>query len=261
MLKLLTLSLFAAAPALAQDLEIAGRAEQGALIYVKTDGQVQFEGRTLKHNDGWVVIGFGRDQTTPAKFTVDGKPYEIDVAMRQWKEEKIDGLPSAKVNPPTAANRRIEREARMLKDSRKADTADFLPKCFMQPVEGRISGVFGSRRVLNGIPKRPHYGLDIAATTGTPVQATADGRVMLAMPDSFYNGNVVVIDHGLGVSSLYAHMDSITAKQGARVRRGDVIGAVGQTGRATGPHLHFAISFFDSFLDPKSVILNAICTE
>ena len=119
---------------------------------------------------------------------------------------------------------------------------------------GRISGVYGSQRVLNGQPRRPHFGVDIAAPKGTPVAAMADGTVALVHQDMFYTGKTVMLDHGLGLTSVYIHMDAITVDQGAKVRKGQQIGTVGQTGRATGPHLHWGVAWFGTQLDPALLV-------
>jgi murein DD-endopeptidase MepM/ murein hydrolase activator NlpD len=125
---------------------------------------------------------------------------------------------------------------------------------FIWPVTGRISGVYGSQRILNGKPKRPHYGVDIAAPTGTPVKAPADGVVSLVHNDMFYSGGTLIVDHGHGLSTTYMHLHKILVKKGQRVKQGDVIAQVGATGRVTGPHLHWGMNWFDTRLDPSLLV-------
>jgi murein DD-endopeptidase MepM/ murein hydrolase activator NlpD len=125
---------------------------------------------------------------------------------------------------------------------------------FIRPAEGRISGVYGSQRVLNGTPRAPHMGLDIAAPIGTPVRAAADGIVSVAHPDMVLTGRTVVIEHGFGLDTIYIHMNALKVKDGERVKQGQVIGEIGKTGRANGPHLHFGVTWFDVRLDPETVL-------
>ena len=125
---------------------------------------------------------------------------------------------------------------------------------FDWPVTGRISGVFGSRRVLNGQEGAPHWGLDVAASTGTPVRAPAAGRVVLAEPDFYLSGGTILLDHGYGVSSSYSHLSKVAVQAGDEVRQGDLIGAVGATGRVTGPHLHWTLNWYTVRIDPALVV-------
>ena len=121
---------------------------------------------------------------------------------------------------------------------------------FQWPVEGRISGVYGSQRILNGIPKRPHFGIDIAAPAGTPIRAPAVGLVTLAADDHYYTGGTVILDHGHGLTSAFLHLQEVRVAPGQTVAQGEVIGTLGATGRATGPHLDWRINWFDQRLDP-----------
>jgi murein DD-endopeptidase MepM/ murein hydrolase activator NlpD len=167
----------------------------------------------------------------------------------------VTGLPPQTVTPPPALLERIKRENEALNIARAMDSDDenFL-KPFAWPAEGPISGVFGSQRVLNGEPKAPHAGLDIAAPEGAPVHAAAAGTVTLAEPDLFYTGGTVMIDHGHGLSTIYVHMSKVLVKKGAAVKQGTPIGAVGKTGRASGPHLHFGAAWFNVKLDPALLL-------
>lgn len=209
---------------------------------------------------GRFVLGFGRDAAATADLKVLGPSRTVarvvlDVKPREWPVQRIDGLPQEKVTPPAALLARIAADAKAVTVARerRRPTADFLGG-FVLPVQGRVSGVFGSQRILNGEAKAPHSGLDLAAPVGTPVHAAADGVVSLVHPDMFYTGETVMIDHGLGLQTVYAHMSRIDVKPGQRVRQGATIGAVGATGRATGPHLHWGASWLDRRLDPQALL-------
>jgi murein DD-endopeptidase MepM/ murein hydrolase activator NlpD len=142
----------------------------------------------------------------------------------------------------------------MVGEARSHDTGEiWFSEKFDWPANGPISGVFGSQRILNGEPKAPHYGVDIAAGEGAPVRAPADGVVRLAEPDFYLTGGTVVLDHGHGVSTTYLHMSRVDAKAGDHLKRGDLFGAVGHKGRATGPHMHWAMNWFQVRLDPSLV--------
>ena len=150
---------------------------------------------------------------------------------------------------------RIRAENARIAEARAVDRAEpMFESGFVWPVVGPISGVFGSQRVLNGEPRRPHYGVDVAAPPGTPVTAPADGVVAIAHPDMYYTGGTVLIDHGHGLTSVYSHLEEVWVKEGARLRQGDPIGSVGATGRATGPHLDWRINWFDQRLDPALLV-------
>lgn len=125
---------------------------------------------------------------------------------------------------------------------------------FIAPVNGRISGVFGSQRILDGKPRQPHSGVDFAAPEGAPVKAPAAGSVTLVDPDMYFSGGTVILDHGHGISSVFIHLSRIDVRVGQRIARGEVIGAVGATGRATGPNLHWGVSWFETRLDPQLLL-------
>ena len=238
---------------LAQGGFVVGRAVPGA--------RAALDGRALRvAADGAFAFGFGRDQGPSAMLVVtlaDNRREErrLTVARRQWQEQRINGLPPEQVTPDEATLQRILREREKLAAARAVDTTlTGFATGFIAPTQGRISGAYGSRRVLNGQPRQPHYGLDFAVPTGTPLKAVAAGRVTLA--DSFhFFGNLVVIDHGHGVNSLYAHLSVIEVREGQMVAQGERIAQSGATGRVTGPHLHFSFSWFQTFLDPQPVVL------
>lgn len=236
---------------------------QGALVFGKVPpgSVVRYAGRVLRATPyGTVVFGIGRDESGPVIVDVqhpDGRAVStsIAVAPRDWPVERIDGVPPATVNPPLAIAERIEREQALVVAARERDDdrVDFV-QSFVWPVHGRVSGRFGNQRVYNGSPKSPHSGMDIAAPQGTPVLAPAAGMVTFANADLYLTGGTVLLDHGHGVSSNFLHLSRIDVKVGDRVAQGQVMGAVGATGRATGPHLHWGMNWFDVRIDPLLVL-------
>lgn len=246
-------------PAGAGSLELDGVMQQGGVVFGKTDpgAEVHFEGRTLRvSEEGRFVFGFGRDFAESARIEVrypDGtlESRDLTVAPREYRIQRIDGLPPSKVTPPEEVWERIKRENAEIAAARAHDrpSIDFLAR-FQWPVKGRVSGVYGSQRVLNGTPKRPHFGIDIAAPAGTPVKAPAGGLVALAVTDHYYTGGTVILDHGHGLTSAFLHLQEVRVSPGQMVDQGEVIGTLGATGRATGPHLDWRINWFDQRLDP-----------
>jgi murein DD-endopeptidase MepM/ murein hydrolase activator NlpD len=207
-----------------------------------------------------VVFGVGRDETGDKWVFVhlpSGKDEKREIAItpRKFDIENISGVPENTVNPSPEQAARIEREQAQvnLARARDDDRADFDVK-LMWPVLGRISGHYGSQRIYNGTPKSWHSGVDVAATQGTPVHAPAGGIVIFANPDLFLTGGTVLIDHGLGVSSNFLHLSRIDVKVGDRVEQGQVIGLVGATGRATGPHMHWGMNWLTVRIDPQLLV-------
>ena len=236
---------------------------QGALVFGKVPpgSQVRYRERLLRATGyGTVAFGVGRDETGPLKVDVtlpSGRvePVSIAVTPRDWPVEHVNGVPPKTVNPPPEIAARIQREQALVTAARERDDerTDFaLP--FQWPVQGRISGRFGNARVYNGQPGAGHSGMDIAAPDGTPVKAPAGGVVTFASPDLYLTGGTVLLDHGHGVSSNFLHLSRIDVKVGDRIEPGQVIGAVGATGRATGPHLHWGLNWFDTRIDPLLVL-------
>lgn len=240
----------------AQAAQLDGRLEQGGVVLgqARPGAQVSLDGRPVPVDaQGTFLLGFGRDAAPHAILTVDGEAQDLTIAKRAWKVQRIEGLPPAKVTPDPAELARITAENEMVAARRAvvSPTALFLSG-LASPAEGAVSGVFGSQRVLNGEARAPHSGTDVAAPTGAPVRAVADGVVTLAHPDMFFTGITVMIDHGLGLQSTYAHLSRLDVAEGAAVKRGQTIGAVGASGRATGPHLHWGLSWLDVRLDPET---------
>jgi len=236
---------------------------QGSLVLgkVPAGSKVRYAGRDLRVSDyGTVVFGVGRDESGPLEVEIkrpDGirDVTQIVVTPRQWPEEKVNGVPPKTVNPPPAIAERIKREQALVTAARARDDdrTDFA-KPFVWPVQGRISGRFGNARVYNGQPGTGHSGMDIAVATGTPVKAPAAGVVTFAAPDLYLTGGTLLLDHGFGISSNFLHLSRIDVKVGDRVEQGQVIAAVGATGRATGPHLHWGMNWFDVRIDPLLVL-------
>jgi len=254
---------FAAMPAWALSktdrLVIKGAMEQGSLAlgYAQKGASVTVDGeKTRLSPDGVFAFGFAFDQTKPSVVMVawpDGtmETQSYTPTARQYEIQRVNGLPQNTVTPPPEVLERIKKEAAEIYEARRRDTegADFLDG-FDWPAPGIESGVFGSQRIDNGIPMTPHFGVDMAAPTGTPIHAPADGTVSLSA-DHYLNGGFTLIDHGQGVSTSYLHQSKRLVKDGAVVKRGQLIGHIGQTGRATGPHLHWAMNWFEVKLDPS----------
>jgi len=243
-------------------LALEGPLTQGGLVIGRTapGATVSLDGRPLRiAADGRFVFGFGRDHGPTADLTValGGQlaRRRLAVGARSYDIQRIDGLPPAQVTPPPEILARIKAEAERINELRRRDSdLDGLFAGWIWPAEGRLSGVYGSQRILNGEPRQPHFGIDIAAPAGAPVVAAADGAVVLAERDLYFTGGTVMIDHGHGVTGVYSHLADVVATVGQNVRKGDPIGLVGATGRATGPHLDFRINWFDQRIDPLLVL-------
>lgn len=241
----------------AEAADLQGHLEQGGLALgrVAPGTDVRLEGRSVAVDDaGRFLLGFSRDAPGQMRLEIAGKTETLDIAPRNWPVQRIDGLPQAKVTPDPAQTARILAENRLIAErrSRSAASAFFLAGVIW-PVDGPVSGVFGSQRVLNGEARAPHSGLDIAAPEGAAVKAVAAGRISMAHPDMFLTGRTVMIDHGLGLQTVYAHLSRMDVGEGQWVEAGQVIGAVGASGRATGPHLHWGVSWQDVKLDPQTI--------
>ncbi|WP_438952026.1 M23 family metallopeptidase [Porticoccus sp.] len=244
-------------------LELKGELVQGGLLIgrVSPGEQVEVMGRSIKVDDrGLFVFGLGRDAPAEIRLTLTNgddevTTYRYAVAHRVYREQRVEGVPQQTVTPPPDVLERIRREAELVREARTVDDrrTDFLSG-FVKPLDGPITGVYGSRRVYNGTPGSPHYGLDIAAPTGTDVFAPAPGVVTLVHHDMFYSGGTLLIDHGYGVSSTFIHLNEVLVENGQRILPGDLIARVGATGRATGPHLDWRINWFDVRLDPALVL-------
>lgn len=250
--------LLLARPARALDLPQAALTQGGFVVArLPAGSRATLDGRGLRVSPaGDVAFGFGRDAAPQAVLVVtspggQAAPHRLTIARRTWDVQSIQGLPPAQVTPSAPDLARIAAEREQLGAARAVDTGDTgFTTGMAWPAQGRISGVFGSQRVLNGQPRQPHYGLDVAAPIGTPVLAALPGRVSLAAEFIFF-GKLVVLDHGHGINTLYAHLSAQDVALGTLVAQGQRIGAIGMTGRVTGPHLHFSLSWFQTFLDPR----------
>jgi hypothetical protein len=253
----------AAVPAVARGQALAAApvgvpadALQGALVIgeVGPGAEVFVDGKSVRVQNGRFCFGFGRDAAKPAEVRVryDGSGEVTRLVAPQKRNfviQRIDGLPEQYVSPPPDVLERIKRDAYAVSEARAADTDEmwFADK-FIWPTDGPISSIYGSQRILNGEPRAPHYGVDIAAPEGQPIKMPVGGIVRLAQ-DLYLSGNTMVIDHGHGVSTSYLHMSRIDVKVGDRLNQGDVIGLVGKTGRVTGPHLCWRLNWFQTRLD------------
>jgi murein DD-endopeptidase MepM/ murein hydrolase activator NlpD len=241
-------------------LELKGAWQQGSVIFGKTvpGSTVEFNGRDLRVSpDGLFLIGLDRDEPAKAELRIKHpsgteERHEYTVVARQYDIQRLEGLPPAQVNPPPEAQKRIAEDLRQVRAARERDTgrADFAGG-FIWPIVGRISGVYGSQRILNGEAKQPHYGVDVAVPVGTKVRAPAGGIVSLAVPDMYYTGGTLMIDHGHGLESTLMHLSKLLVKQGDEVKQGQVVAESGATGRVTGPHLDWRVSWFDSRVDAQ----------
>lgn len=243
------------------DLAPGGLSQGGlALGRVPPGSRVTLDGRAVSvAADGRFALGFGRDAAPGARLDVtapDGRTEtrSLVIAKREWDVQRISGLPGAMVSPNAQQLARINRERARIAEIRKLDSdLPFFAEGFAWPARGRISGVFGSQRILNGEPRAPHLGLDIAAPTGTPCASMGAGRVVLA-DDLYFTGNTVLVDHGRGIVSLYAHLSRMDVRPGEMLARGQQLGAIGATGRVTGPHLHLALHWLATALDPQPLL-------
>ncbi len=252
------------APAAAQlPLTLDGPMTQGALIVGRTarGASATLDGKPLAVDAGGAfAFGFAHDAKPEWTLVVTAPGLgsatrTLRIAARRYAEQRIDGVPDRYVEPPPEVMKRLEEEYFMVRRARETASAlPFFRTGFIWPAAGRVSGVYGSRRVVNGKPLRPHFGVDVAAPAGTPVRAAAAGAVTLAHDDLYFSGKTVIIDHGLGVSTVYIHMNDLTVRTGDQVRQGQQIGTIGTTGRSTGPHLHWGLNWFQDYLDPATVV-------
>ncbi len=244
-------------------IALDGHLIQGGLAFGRTDAgsRVKLDSQAIPlARDGRFMLAFGRDQSPHATLAiahVDDKTetQELTITQRTYDIQRINGLPKNQVEPNEAELKRIKAEQARISAARARDSdLPYAFEGFDWPALGPISGVYGSQRILNGEPRRPHFGVDVAAPVGTPLKAPAGGIVSLADPDLFFTGGTVIIDHGHGLSSIFAHMQKVTIKEGDKLAKGDVTGNLGGTGRATGPHLHWGMYLFNTPIDPQLLV-------
>jgi murein DD-endopeptidase MepM/ murein hydrolase activator NlpD len=244
-------------------IEFIGKFEQGSFILGKTkpNSKVQIDNRKVRvTDDGYFAFGLDRDRKNDVIIKIIEKgnleTIQKKVLKREYKIQKIDGLPPKQVTPPPEVYERIKNDNKLIGKARSLNTPyKFFKKKFINPLDKYvITGVYGSQRILNGKARRPHYGIDFHAPEGTPVKAMMDGKVTLAEADMYFTGGTIIFDHGHGVSTLFMHMKDIDVKVGQKVKQGEIIGTLGKSGRATGPHLDIRLNWFDVKLDPASVL-------
>ncbi len=246
--------------AFAAKLSLEGALTQGGLAQgrVQPGARVELDGRPVRvSKEGVFLLGFARNAAPQSRLLLtlpDGtqETRTLTIAKREFKIQRIDGLPPQMVTPKEEDLERIYAELALIVKSRSRDDArtDFLSG-FIWPLVGRITGVYGSQRILNGQPRQPHYGVDVAGAVGTPIVTPADGLVTLVHPDMYFTGGTLVVDHGHGLSSSFMHLSRVLVKEGDRVRQGEPVAEVGATGRVTGPHLHWGMNLFERPIDPQ----------
>ena len=244
-------------------VEFLGNFKQGSFILGKTDpnSKVFIDDRKVRvSNDGYFAFGLDRDRKNNVLIKIinkkETKLIEKKVFKRKYKIQRIDGLPPKQVTPPPEVYERIKKDNILIGKARAIDSKlVFFKDKFIYPIDKYIiTGVYGSQRILNGKPRRPHYGIDFHAPEGTPVKSMGDGVVTLVENDMYFTGGTIIFDHGHGISTLYMHMRDINVKKGQRVKKGEIVGTLGQSGRATGPHLDIRLNWFEVKLDPASVL-------
>ena len=245
-------------------LFLNGQVRQGEMLfgYVTPGSEITLNNTPLATRpDGWFVIGIGRNDTGELIFKAvkDGKKTSrtYTISPRKWRVQHVDGLPQNTVTPTPEEEERIAAEIVLAKEARQKEVDMNLPLCFSMPAQGRISSIYGSQRILNGTPKTPHNALDIANKEGTLIKAPADGIVLLVHEDMFLSGKTVLIGHGQNVVTSYIHLSKIAVKEGQHLKKGQEIGRIGMTGRATGPHLHWVVSWKDKRVDPLVFLKNS----
>ncbi len=250
-------------PALSDPIIFKGEFIQGAFILGKVNlkSEVFIDQKKIRvTKDGYFAFGLGRDRKNnviiKVKDNKEIKHIEKKVFKRKYNIQKIDGLPSKQVTPPPEVYKRIKKDNILIGNARAVDSdLDFFKEKFIYPIDKYIiTGVYGSQRILNGKPRRPHYGIDFHAPEGTPVKSMMDGVVTLVEKDMYFTGGTIIFDHGHGISTLYMHMKDIIVKKGQKVKKGQIVGSLGQSGRATGPHLDIRLNWFDVKLDPMTIL-------
>jgi len=247
----------------ATEVQFSGSPVQGGIVFGKaTSGaKVFLNNEPLPITaEGHFVFGFPKDAERQALVEValpDGEVWSQSIApkVRTFQVQRIDGLEPSKVTPPEEVMTRIQQEAELARTARSSiSELEGFREDFMWPVQGRLTGVYGAQRILNGQPRAPHWGVDIAAPTGTPVHSPASGRVVLVHPDMYFSGGTVFIDHGHGLMSAFLHLDQINVEEGQQLSKGDAFATVGETGRATGPHLDWRVSWRDIRVDAQLLV-------
>ena len=251
-------------------VELKGHLTQGGLVTGQLNNakSVSLNDKPLKLSDtGLFVFGFGRDAKpnhTLSWVDKSGKNHSQDlvITLRDYNIDKITGVAKKYVSPPKAVSERISREAVAVRKARAVDSdLEYFLQPVLRPAEGRISGVYGSQRYFNGEPRRPHFGLDIANKTGSPVYAPISGTVVFAEPDLYYSGGTLILDHGHGVTSTYIHLSKLDVKVGDKITQGMKVAEIGATGRVTGPHLDWRFNWQGERLDPALLMQDTLANK
>lgn len=276
---LLAIALLSAAPAARADQSVrvtadARSIQPGELVVLTMTAQEEVESVSLlalgRESAGFKVdartwralVGIDLD-VAPGRYpvSIDARAgprvtrttYELAVRAKHFPTRQLQ-VDEAFVNPPASTKERIDREARQLARVWTSPlTARLWSGPFLRPVSGRAVSVFGTRSVFNGEPRSPHGGADFMSPSGTPIEAPNAGRVVLAR-NFYYSGNTIIIDHGLGLYSMLAHLSAFDVREGEQVDEGSVVGRVGSTGRVTGPHLHWAVRANGARVDPLALL-------
>ncbi|MFI3246357.1 MAG: M23 family metallopeptidase [Ferrimonas sp.] len=247
----------------AKSVELGGNLTQGGLVRgtLAQGEQLRLNGESVRvAEDGQFIIGFGRDAELTHVLTITGvdgttRMVPLTLTPRDYHIQRIEGITQRIMQPVAADVARAQEDAIKARSARELNDERLdWQQAFIWPLHGRITGVYGSQRFYNGEPRSPHYGIDIAAPTGTPVIAPAAGLITLAEPDMFYSGGTLIIDHGFGVSSTLLHLHKLLVQPGERVTQGQVVGLVGATGRATGPHLDWRMNWLNERVDPTFLV-------
>ena len=245
-------------------LTIEGTFIQGGLLFGKTkpNSKIFFNDKKIfVNNEGDFLLGISRDEKKENLLIVNNEnkveKYNINILSRKYKIQKIDGLPKNKVTPNQEELKRIKKESKLISKYKNL----FLDKTFYKsgfvwPVEGKVTGKYGDQRILNGKPRRPHFGIDIVASLGSKIISPSDAIVAFTFENTFFNGKMIILNHCLGLNSIYSHLNKIYVKKGDKLKRGDLLAEVGSTGRATGPHLHWGMYVFNTAVDPEKLIQN-----
>ena len=262
----LLLLLHASAVGAQRCADLAGDFRQGGLLWgqVTPSAHVALDDASvLVLPNGTFVLGLGRDAPKEQVFSVVAEGQRctqtVAVAQRQYNIQRVEGVPQKTVTPPNDVLERIARERALVRKAKaqrieRPELLEAVRAGLSWPATGRISGVYGSQRFYNGTPGSPHYGVDVAVPTGHPVVAPGPGVITLAEVDLFYSGGTIILDHGYGLSSSFLHLSKLHVEVGQEVQRGDLIGEVGATGRATGPHLDWRMSWLNQRVDPQLLV-------
>ena len=262
----LLLLLHASAVGAQRCADLAGDFRQGGLLWgqVTPSAHVALDDASiLVLPNGTFVLGLGRDAPKEQVFSVVAEGQRctqtVAVAQRQYNIQRVEGVPQKTVTPPNDVLGRIARGRALVRKAKaqrieRPELLEAVQAGLSWPATGRISGVYGSQRFYNGTPGSPHYGVDVAVPTGHPVVAPGPGVITLAEVDLFYSGGTIILDHGYGLSSSFLHLSKLHVEVGQEVQRGDLIGEVGATGRATGPHLDWRMSWLNQRVDPQLLV-------